>query len=276
MKNLITRRLSIGLTLIWGIFLSACESNDIEKPVDCSTSTLTIAVTSKQDVSSCTASDGMISTEGSGGTAPYQFKLNSGSFVSSGVFINLGPGTYTITIKDTDGCEKEISESIQAANSTLAATSSIAEDNQCLSDNGSFTITASGGTTPYMFQLGSGSFGSASSFTAVKFGSYTVKVMDATGCTITVNVNVPRGDTGTSYSSQVQNIIQTSCTISGCHNGDNGSSINWLNFSNVQTNASNIKLRTQAKSMPPLGQPALTQNQIDLIGCWVDDGAKSN
>jgi uncharacterized membrane protein len=40
--------------------------------------------------------------------------------------------------------------------------------------------------------------------------------------------------------------------------------------------AASVKLRTANKSMPPSGSSQLTQSQIDLIGCWVDDGALNN
>jgi len=41
-------------------------------------------------------------------------------------------------------------------------------------------------------------------------------------------------------------------------------------------NSAAIKSRTAGKSMPPAGSPALTQAQIDLIGCWITGGTPNN
>lgn len=275
MKKQIRNYSSFLLPLFCGIFFFSCETNDINTPVDCTTSTLDITVKSKQDVSSCAATDGTITVEATGGTSPYQYKISDQAFSSSGIFSNLGPGTFALVVKDMDGCEREITETILAANSTLMATSITTPDNQCLTNNGSITINATGGSTPYTYQLGTAGFGSSFNFSNINNGSHTVEVKDALGCIITVNVNVPRGDTGTLYSTQILSILQTNCTISGCHNGDNGANRNFLMFDNVKNSAANIRARTTARTMPPSG-PGLSQSQIDLIACWVDDGAKNN
>lgn len=49
------------------------------------------------------ASVGKISVTASGGTAPYQYKLNDAGFVSSNTFANVGIGEYDITVKDKNG-----------------------------------------------------------------------------------------------------------------------------------------------------------------------------
>jgi hypothetical protein len=68
--------------------------------------------------------------------------------------------------------------------------------------------------------------------------------------------------------------MANSCAISGCHDGSVSSLPNFSNLSVIQANASMIKSRTQSGNMPKTG--SLTQNQIDLIACWVDDGALDN
>jgi len=39
------------------------------------------------------------------GVAPFQYSLNNGSFSTNTVYSNLIPGDYTITVKDSNGCE---------------------------------------------------------------------------------------------------------------------------------------------------------------------------
>ena len=41
----------------------------------------------------------------SGGTAPYLFSLNNGTFSTEDVFVNILPGQYTATVQDANGCE---------------------------------------------------------------------------------------------------------------------------------------------------------------------------
>ena len=76
--------------------------------------------------------------------------------------------------------------------------------------------------------------------------------------------------TGVSWSSSVSSIISTSCAISGCHIPGTGRA-NFLDPATVQANAEDIKTRTGNRTMPQTG--SLTDEQIEHIACWVDDGA---
>ena len=53
----------------------------------------------------CVSGSGSISVAASGGTAPYTYSLNNSSqFQSSNTFSNLNQGTYSIGVKDANGC----------------------------------------------------------------------------------------------------------------------------------------------------------------------------
>ena len=58
--------------------------------------------------------NGTIEVEASSGTAPYQYSLNGVSFQGSGLFQGLGAGTYTVTVRDANGCLDNLTESIFA------------------------------------------------------------------------------------------------------------------------------------------------------------------
>lgn len=75
-----------------------------------------------------------------------------------------------------------------------------------------------------------------------------------------------------SWQADVLPIIQQSCAISGCHNGISRTDLR--RYELAKANASDIKAFTQDRSMPFEG--TITQQQIDLIGCWVDAGAPQN
>jgi len=85
-----------------------------------------------------------------------------------------------------------------------------------------------------------------------------------------------------SYADDILPIINTKCAIvgdGGCHNGGNGADRDWRDFSLVQSHAMEIKNRITrtpgtAGYMPKIG--SLSDEQIRLISCWVDQGAQNN
>lgn len=80
-------------------------------------------------------------------------------------------------------------------------------------------------------------------------------------------------DSTVSWENDILPIIQTSCAISGCHDGIARTN-NWLNYAEVKENVATIRKKTVDRSMP--FDRLLPQHQIDLIACWVDNGALQN
>lgn len=82
-----------------------------------------------------------------------------------------------------------------------------------------------------------------------------------------------------SFETDVKPIINSSCAIPGCHNGDNGADKNWTVFSNFQSKRANVKDRITRPPGTPGHMPAvgsITQDQIQSIVCWVDQGGLNN
>jgi hypothetical protein len=250
------------------IFMSCSSSNEPE-PLDCANSDLALTF-SKTDLTSCTANNGSISANASGGAAPYQFALDSQPFGSNSTFSGLSTGVYQLKVKDGNNCERTQSVTVNAFGTTLAATISTTNSG-CKTSSGQIEVNASGGTGPYSYQLGSAAATSNSTFGNLAAGNYLVKVTDNTGCSTSQNVILT---TGIKYSVNVKTIIETKCAVSGCH-VSGGSSTNFNNFANVQSSATEIKSRTQSGNMPKNGDK-LPQAELDLIACWVDDGAQNN
>ena len=79
------------------------------------------------------------------------------------------------------------------------------------------------------------------------------------------------------YSGVISPLITTNCAIPACHDGSNPALPNWSIYENVQANAQKIKERTANRTMPPSASGIiLSAEQIDNIGCWVDNGAQNN
>jgi len=275
--NKLLKLSAYGLCIsLW--FYTGCSSGDEPEPFDCDTSDLAITLVNDTDPSSCALDDGSIEVSATGGKTPYQYKLNNGSYGNTSTFSNLGGGTFTVTVKDGRGCEKQLTGiTLTTPSGPVASPSTIVNQTNCLTPNGSITANVTGGSTPYQYKIGSGAFGASATFSNLKAGNYTITVEDDAGCTITINA-VVTSNTGVSFNTQIKPILEANCIKSGCHNGDNGADRNWSVLANVQAKAQGIKTRTGNGTMPAdqVGTGGLPQSQRDLIACWVDDGALNN
>jgi hypothetical protein len=103
---------------------------------------------------------------------------------------DLAAGTYIFVGTDQNGCL--VSDSIiitQPDSLTLAVTESTMATCSGISD-GSITVEAGGGTSPYTYALNDEPAGDSNVFAGLSSGSYTVVVTDANGCTQSVEVTI--------------------------------------------------------------------------------------
>jgi large repetitive protein len=140
-----------------------------------------------------------------GGTAPYTYAWTpiGGSNVAG---TGLTAGSYTVTVKDANGCIGTASVNINQPAAALAATMGVPTNVLCFGGNtGSATVAVSGGTGPYTYAWvpngGTGPTG-----TGLTAGSYTVNVTDNNGCTTsaTVIINQPTALTASTVMTQAQ------------------------------------------------------------------------
>ncbi len=95
----------------------------------------------------CNQNNGSITAQASGGQSPYQFRLNGGAFQSNGTFSNLGAGSYTITVRDANGCEATQSVNLQNPAGGLAAASITGGDIElCVGASRNITANLPSGT----------------------------------------------------------------------------------------------------------------------------------
>lgn len=72
------------------------------------------------------------------------------------------------------------------------------------------------------------------------------------------------------YTAEAKDIIDTQC--GSCHT--NGQSPNLTNYAEVQAQIVRIKARAvDQKTMPPNGSGTLTDAQLEILECWIDDNA---
>ena len=126
--------------------------------------------------------NGSISITATGGTAPYSFNWDGGLGNTQNPS-NLGPGTYTVTVVDDNGCEEVTSVTINEP-PQLNTNVDNTVDVDCNNATGSIDISVNGGTSPYNFQWDNGA-GTGQNPSNLPPGTYNVTITDANGCTIT-------------------------------------------------------------------------------------------
>lgn len=124
-------------------------------------------------------SNGSIEVRPTGGTLPYTFSIDGVNFQSSNTF-TVGIGTYTVTIRDRNGCRATVSNIVITEPAVLSATTVSANATCNGGNDGTITVTATGGTTSYEYSV-DGNF-QPSNVLQVGPGTYTVYVRDRNGC----------------------------------------------------------------------------------------------
>ncbi|MES2761001.1 MAG: gliding motility-associated C-terminal domain-containing protein [Bacteroidota bacterium] len=130
-----------------------------------------------------------------GGTAPYTYNVNGGAFSSSPAVTGLASGTYTIGVRDANGCifTNTVTISVTTGPTAIAGTTTAAG---CGMTNGTYNITGvTGGTSPYTYTVNGVASGTGSLTTNLAPGTYPVIVKDANGCTFNTTFAVG-GTTG--------------------------------------------------------------------------------
>ncbi len=123
------------------------------------------------------------------GTAPYQYSLDNVTWQASNVFNGLTAGAYTVYFNEANGCSGSLNINVNEPMALTATTATVPV--VCNGENnGTITVTPSGGVTPYEYSIDGGTTWQAGNTFTVAAGTYTITIRDFNGCTRTENVNV--------------------------------------------------------------------------------------
>lgn len=254
------------ISLITLLLLTNCTYLSVEElTVNCDD--FPISIETVIDDADCGLNNGIVTIIPQGGTSPYQYQLG-GMILDVNVFSMLEAGNYTVVATDANGCSGQV-DLVVLNKVGVVATASVTNSG-CGTAEAVLTISAENGVEPYQYSINNGASQSSNVFTNLPAGSHSVLVTDINDCSFTLEQTIPAG---VSYSNTIESIIMDNCAVTGCHNGTQFP--DYRVFENIQTHKNNIRTRTQNKSMPA-GGGSLTQEQIDLIACWIDDGALAN
>ena len=123
--------------------------------------------------------NGSITSQTSGGTAPYSYTWDNGG--TTAMLTGLNGGTYSLTVTDASGCTATTSGVVTTIPSSLTSSISAQTNVACFNGaDGSATAIGTGGASPYVYDWNDGTSGAIiSSITA---GTYTVTVTDNNSC----------------------------------------------------------------------------------------------
>lgn len=128
-----------------------------------------------------------------GGTPSYSYAINGGAFsitAASTASTNMPTGTYSVTIKDANGCVLTKTTTITniAGPTAMVVNTSSAS---CAGATGSATVASvAGGTSTYSYSIDNGAYSASNTFGGLTSGTHTLSVKDANGCTFSVTANV--------------------------------------------------------------------------------------
>ncbi|MFD2516524.1 LamG-like jellyroll fold domain-containing protein [Salinimicrobium flavum] len=167
-------------TIIWTFTDAAGNSSTAPQNITISP----VQVTStKVDILCHGAATGEIRLNASGGVAPYTYTWNGG-LGSGATQTGLTAGTYTVTVKDSNGCEAAPMDITLTEPSQLSMTS-LQINNVTCNDAGDGSVIGgevTGGVGGYQYQVTGRPFQSSKEFTNLAPGSYTFTVKDQNSC----------------------------------------------------------------------------------------------
>jgi gliding motility-associated-like protein len=152
--------------------------------------------------------NGAITVNASGTTAPYSYAIGTGTFATTNTFSALGQGTYVIHASDANGCLKDTS--IALVQPTLLGLTLSRSNVLCFGENtGSIVVNATGGTPAYQYAVNTGAFQTSSTLSNLTAGTYTVHLKDANNCIKDTIVTITQPATAITFGSF--NITNPTC-----------------------------------------------------------------
>lgn len=197
--------------------LNGCFKKDsitLSQPDSIAYEALVITDYNGQDISCYGASDANAAVISSGGTGNLYYNWNTGS--TNDTIFNQGPGSYTVTIRDDNGCAKLAKVDITQPDSMISYTNVLSNYNgrdiSCYGyTNGVGSAYSSGGTGTHTYTWSNGT--TSPLLVNMGAGTYTVAIYDINGCYTTSSITFAQPDT-------ISNAYTT--TNVSCNGGNDG------------------------------------------------------
>lgn len=155
---------------------------------------------------------GKIMVTGLTGTPPFSYEWTNGSIESS--ISGLSAGNYGVTVTDGNGCEYTVNTVLEDY-PPVGLGIITSEPPTCFNNDGSISVTITGGTVPYYFSASTGeqsiTYSQTFTITGLSAGEYSFLVTDAAFCSFVTSTNItsPGGIESVSVS-----VTNSSCSSS--------------------------------------------------------------
>ena len=184
------------------------KNTSITQPVAALSATSSVS----QNVSCFGGTNGGINVNVSGGTSPYTYLWSNSSTAQN--LTGVSSGTYSVTITDANGCTATQSRTITQPAAALNSSASASQNVSCFGgNNGSVSLSVSGGTAPYTYNWNIGA--STQNLSGLSSGTYTVTVTDANGCSSNSSVTITQPSASLTATANVSQAVS-------CFGGNNG------------------------------------------------------
>ncbi len=147
--------------------------------------------------------DGSVVVSGTGGTTPYTYSIDGTNFGTNNTFTGIGAGTITAYVLDAGGCQSTATVTITEPTAVLHTVN--VTDASCGLNNGSITVTATGGSGTYTYSLDGNTPQANNVFNNLGAGSYTITAIDGNGCSSNITTHTVGGGVAISITSTVSN-----------------------------------------------------------------------
>jgi gliding motility-associated-like protein len=143
-----------------------------------------VQINSQSTSPTCFSFNGTIQTSASGGTPGYTYRWSHLPSPGLGppVLSGLAPGSYTVTVQDTNNCTQTHSINLYPEMDTLSLSPSVQNQSCPNLANGGFTLNCQGLYPPFTCSFNGGLADTIFSFTGLQAGIYLVRVYNSRGC----------------------------------------------------------------------------------------------
>jgi len=195
----------------------------------------------KKDLTCFNNNSGEIKIFAAGGFGALSYSINNGtSYHASNTFNPIAAGNYAVAVKDANGC---IANTTITVNQPDSLANNITFSNElCSFNNGAISISATGGTSPYLYSTDSGTiYTNTFNYTSLNSGTYNIIVKDNKGCKTFEQIII-----NDLVAPQINNTLVTNVNCFGESNGvlqpvtTNGNGTLLYTLNNTLTQTSNI------------------------------------
>ncbi len=187
------------------------------------------------------------------GKSPFSYLWSTGPVQTTATATGLCAGTYSVTVTDASGSTNSASVNIGSPTQLSLNTSST--DATCGLDNGTASVIATGGTSPFTYSWGTTPAQNTPQATGLAAGTYIVTVTDAGGCSANSSAIVTSSGGSVPASVSISTSTTTICEGTLVHftalpvNGGNPPLFQWkVNGVNSGTNSDIFSSSTLSNS----------------------------